>query len=169
MSGNSARLTAISSVADYRDNGYIDQGDVTEIFGSNVFSDKVMRERLPKTVYKSIRSTIELGEKLDPSIADSVATAMKDWAVERGATHYAHIFYPLTGYTAEKHDSFIEPSGDQVINEFSGKLLCQGEPDGSSFPNIGNVAIESQKRTTKIRSTCYFSNFQQIFAALEYA
>ena len=137
MSGNSARLTAISSVADYRDAGYIEQGDVTDIFGSNVFSDKVMRERLPKTVYKSIRSTIEHGEKLDPSIADSVATAMKDWAVEKGASHYAHIFYPLTGFTAEKHDSFIEPSGDQVINEFSGKLLCQGEPDGSSFPNGG--------------------------------
>ena len=137
MSGNSARLTAIASVAENREGGYVEQGDVTDLFGSNVFSDKVMRERLPKTVYKSIRSTIEHGEKLDANIADAVATAMKDWAVERGATHYAHIFYPLTGYTAEKHDSFIEPSGDQVINEFSGKLLCQGEPDGSSFPNGG--------------------------------
>lgn len=137
MSGNSARLTAIASVTELKEAGYIDQQDVTDIFGSNVFSDKVMRERLPKAVYKSIRKTIELGEKLDPTIADSVATAMKDWAVERGATHYAHIFFPLTGYTAEKHDSFIEPSGDQVINEFSGKLLCQGEPDGSSFPNGG--------------------------------
>ena len=137
MSGNSARLAAIASVTELKEAGYIDQQDVTDIFGSNVFSDKVMRERLPKAVYKSIRKTIELGEKLDPTIADSVATAMKDWAVERGATHYAHIFFPLTGYTAEKHDSFIEPSGDQVINEFSGKLLCQGEPDGSSFPNGG--------------------------------
>ena len=137
MSGSSARLNAIASVASSFEPGYVEGGDVTKIFGSNVFSDSVMRERLPKAVYKSIKKTIELGEKLDPSIADSVATAMKDWAVENGASHYAHIFFPLTGYTAEKHDSFIEPSGDSVINEFSGKTLTQGEPDGSSFPNGG--------------------------------
>lgn len=137
MSGSSARLNAIASVASSFEPGYVEGGDVTKIFGSNVFSDSVMRERLPKAVYKSIKKTIELGEKLDPSIADAVATAMKDWAVENGASHYAHIFYPLTGYTAEKHDSFIEPSGDSVINEFSGKTLTQGEPDGSSFPNGG--------------------------------
>lgn len=137
MSGNSARLSAIASIADFREPGYVEPGDVTKIFGSNVFNDTIMRERLPKAVYKSLKKTIELGEKLDPSVADAVATAMKDWAVERGASHYAHIFYPLTGYTAEKHDSFIEPSGDGVINEFSGKTLIQGEPDGSSFPNGG--------------------------------
>ncbi len=137
MSGNTARLSAIASIADRTDIGYLEQEDVTNIFGSNVFSDKVMRERLPKVIYKSIRKTIDKGEKLDKSIADAVATAMKDWAVEKGATHYAHIFFPLTGYTAEKHDSFIEPTGESIINEFSGKLLCQGEPDGSSFPNGG--------------------------------
>jgi glutamine synthetase len=137
MSGSSARLNAIATVASSIEPGYVENGDVTKIFGSNVFSDSVMRERLPKAVYKSIKKTIEFGDKLDSTAADAVATAMKDWAVEKGASHYAHIFFPLTGYTAEKHDSFIEPSGDGVINEFSGKTLIQGEPDGSSFPNGG--------------------------------
>ena len=137
MSGSAARLNAIASVASSFEPDYVEAAEITEIFGSNVFSDSVMRERLPKPVYKSIKKTIELGEKLDPTAADAVAIAMKDWAVERGASHYAHIFFPLTGYTAEKHDSFIEPSGDGVINEFSGKTLTQGEPDGSSFPNGG--------------------------------
>ncbi|ADG97292.1 glutamine synthetase catalytic region [Segniliparus rotundus DSM 44985] len=108
------------------------------IFGENVFSKAVMRKRLPKAVYKSVSATIERGEKLDPSVADAVASAMKDWALEKGATHYAHVFYPLTGLTAEKHDSFLEPAGDgSALAEFAGKTLIQGEPDASSFPNGG--------------------------------
>ncbi|WP_041219245.1 glutamine synthetase III [Desulfitobacterium dichloroeliminans] len=109
-----------------------------KIFGTNVFNDSVMRERLPKNIYKSIRSTIDNGLPLDPGVAEVVASAMKDWAIERGATHYTHWFQPLTGLTAEKHDSFISPTDDgRVIMEFSGKELVKGEPDASSFPNGG--------------------------------
>ena len=109
-----------------------------EIYGSNVFSKTVMQQRLPKSVYKSVTATIERGTKLDPEVADAVASAMKDWALEKGATHYAHVFYPLTGLTAEKHDSFFEPVGDgATLAEFAGKTLVQGEPDASSFPNGG--------------------------------
>jgi glutamine synthetase len=109
-----------------------------EIYGANVFSKTVMQQRLPKSVYKSVIATIERGVKLDPQVADSVASAMKDWALEKGATHYAHVFYPLTGLTAEKHDSFFEPVGDgATLAEFAGKTLVQGEPDASSFPNGG--------------------------------
>ena len=97
-----------------------------------------MQLRLPKSVYKSVVATIEKGAKLDPAVADSVASAMKDWALAKGATHYAHVFYPLTGLTAEKHDSFLEPDGDgQTLAEFAGKTLIQGEPDASSFPSGG--------------------------------
>ena len=138
MSDNAARLNAINAV-----NGttpvesVILEQPVTELFGQNVFSDSVMKARLPKAAYKSVKNTIETGAELDKSVADVVATAMRDWALERGATHYAHVFYPLTGATAEKHDSFIEPDGDKIVAEFSGKQLIQGEPDGSSFPNGG--------------------------------
>lgn len=111
--------------------------NVTEIFGSNVFNDEVMKNALPKEVYKSLRKTIDTGEKLDNSIASAVATAMKDWAVSKGATHYTHWFQPLTNLTAEKHDSFIEPSGDKVIMQLTGKSLIVGEPDASSFPSGG--------------------------------
>ncbi len=111
---------------------------VTEIFGSNVFSLAVMRERLPKDVYKSLKRTIDEGEGLDPCIADMVANAMKDWAIEKGATHFCHWFQPMTGMTAEKHDSFISPTADgRTIMEFSGKELIKGEPDASSFPSGG--------------------------------
>lgn len=111
---------------------------VTNVFGSSVFSEAVMRERLPKDVYKSIKRTIEKGESLDPSIAGVVANAMKDWAIEKGATHFCHWFQPMTGMTAEKHDSFISPTHDgRTIMEFSGKELIQGEPDASSFPSGG--------------------------------
>src|SRR5258708_17354267 len=97
-----------------------------------------MRQGLPKPVFKSLMSTIEHAKPLDPAVADVVATAMKDWAMEKGATHYAHVFYPLTGLTAEKHDSFLEPGTDGAsIAEFAGKTLIQGEPDASSFPNGG--------------------------------
>jgi len=112
--------------------------ELTEVFGSNVFNDKVMKERLPKEIYKAIKETIEKGTPLRPDVADVVANAMKDWAIEKGATHYTHWFQPLTGMTAEKHDSFISPTPDgSVILEFSGKQLIQGEPDASSFPSGG--------------------------------
>ena len=111
---------------------------ITEIFGSNVFNDAVMKERLPKATYKEIRKTIEQGESLNPATAEVVANAMKDWAIEKGATHYAHWFQPMTGSSAGKHDSFINPTDDgKVILEFSGKELVKGEPDASSFPSGG--------------------------------
>ncbi len=111
---------------------------VPEIFGSMVFNDDVMRERLPKEVYKSLTKTIATGRTIDASVADVVANAMKDWAIEKGATHYTHWFQPLTGVTAEKHDSFISPVGNcKVVMEFSGKELIKGESDASSFPSGG--------------------------------
>jgi glutamine synthetase len=111
---------------------------INEIFASNVFSDAVMKERLPKATYKALKKTIEKGTSLDPEVADVVAAAMRDWAVEKGATHFTHWFQPMTGITAEKHDSFISPTSDgKVILEFSGKELIKGEPDASSFPSGG--------------------------------
>ncbi|MCQ2551713.1 MAG: glutamine synthetase III, partial [Clostridia bacterium] len=111
---------------------------LTEIYGSSVFGDKIMRDKLPKDVYKALRKTIEKGTHLELDVANAVALAMKEWAVENGATHYTHWFQPLTGFTAEKHDSFISPTGDgEVIMEFSGKELIKGEPDASSFPSGG--------------------------------
>lgn len=111
---------------------------VTEIYGSSVFNDSTMRERLPKAIYKSLKRTIELGLTLDESVAEVVASVMKDWAIEKGATHFTHWFHPMTGITAEKHDSFINPTVDgKVIMEFSGKELTKGEPDASSFPSGG--------------------------------
>ncbi len=113
-------------------------GSVTELFGSNVFNDIVMRSRLPKDVYKSMKKTIEGNEPLDPASANVIANAMKDWAVEKGAAHFCHWFQPMTGSTAEKHDSFISPTPQgNTIMEFSGKELSQGEPDASSFPSGG--------------------------------
>ena len=112
---------------------------VSEIFGENVFNDSVMRERLPKKVYAELKKTIEEGKDLDPAIADVIAHEMKEWAIEKGATHYTHWFQPLTGVTAEKHDSFITapmPNG-KVLMSFSGKELIKGEPDASSFPSGG--------------------------------
>jgi glutamine synthetase len=109
-----------------------------ELFAANVFNKQVMKDRLPTATYESLLQTIESGDTLDPSVADVVASAMKDWAIEKGATHYAHVFFPLTGATAEKHDSFITPSSDGGARcEFSGSQLIQGEPDGSSFPTGG--------------------------------
>ncbi len=109
-----------------------------QLFGANVFSPAVQRRRLPKLVHRQLQSTLERGETLDPTLADAVAAAMKDWALEKGATHYTHWFQPLTGSTAEKHDSFFAPTGDgTALSEFSGKELIQGEPDASSFPTGG--------------------------------
>ncbi|MFA7323290.1 MAG: glutamine synthetase III, partial [Candidatus Nanopelagicales bacterium] len=114
MSGNAVRLQAIKDVEAYVPPAvsYIDSEAPGEIYGLNVFSKSVMQKRLPKAVFKSVTNTIENGATLDPTIADAVASAMKDWALEKAATHYAHVFYPLTGFTAEKHDSFFEPVGD---------------------------------------------------------
>ena len=111
---------------------------LTDIFGIDVFSEAVMIERLPKKTYLALRKTIENGEDLDPGVAEVVANAMKDWAIEHGATHYTHWFQPMTGITAEKHDSFLSPTSDgKIIMEFSGKELIKGEPDASSFPSGG--------------------------------
>jgi glutamine synthetase len=141
MSGSSARLQAIAAVTNYKASTpplNFAETPSDELFGSNVFNTKAMKARLPKEIYKSVLRTIEKGEKLDPSVADMVASAMKDWAIEKGATHYTHVFYPLTGLTAEKHDCFLTPDGaGGAINEFSGKQLIQGEPDASSFPSGG--------------------------------
>ena len=137
---SSARQAAIAAATNYKSNGAALAKDLSagEMFGDQVFTDTVMRDRLAKPVYKALQKTIKFGEKLDPAIADAVATAMKDWAIEKGATHYAHIFHPLTGVTAEKHDSFLSPTGDgRAIAEFGGKELIQGEPDASSFPSGG--------------------------------
>ena len=140
MGGHSARRRAIEAVVGYvppATSFSIDEAP-GELFGQNVFSRAELQKRLPKAVYKSVLATIEHSEPLDPSIADIVASAMKDWAIEKGASHYAHVFYPLTGLTAEKHDSFLEPDGSGAsIAEFAGKTLVQGEPDASSFPNGG--------------------------------
>lgn len=131
-------------------------GNVQANYGSMVFNDKVMHERLPKDVYKALKRTRELGKSLDRSIADVVANAMKDWAMEKGATHYTHWFQPLTGITAEKHDSFISPTADgTVIMEFSGKELVQGEPDASSFPSGGLRATFEARGYTAWDPTSY--------------
>ena len=137
---NSARQNAIQAITSYKDEANIDyaKNRPVDFYGCNVFDDKAMRARLPKDVYKSLHKAITLGERMDPSIADTVAAVMKDWAIEKGATHFAHIFYPLTGQTAEKHDSFLMPDGyGGVIAEFSGNMLIRGEPDASSFPSGG--------------------------------
>ena len=140
MSGNSTRLQAIYNVEAYVPPtvSFVPDEEPGEIFGSNVFTRAEMQARLPKAVFKSVLATIEKGIKLDLDVADAVALAMKDWAVEKGATHYAHVFYPMTGLTAEKHDSFLDPVGDgTTFASFAGKTLIQGEPDASSFPSGG--------------------------------
>ena len=109
-----------------------------QVFGSNVFSATVQRQRLPREIFNRLTNTLDQGLPLDPTLADAIATAMKDWAMEKGATHYTHWFQPMTGLTAEKHDTFYAPTGDgTAIAEFSGKELIQGEPDASSFPTGG--------------------------------
>ena len=148
----SARAAAIAAVTNYRPSSPpldFRHTPTGELFNANVFSKAVMKQRLPKPIYKTVIRTIDSGEKLDCSIADVVASAMKDWAIEKGATHYAHVFYPLTESTAEKHDSFLSPDGDGgAMAEFSGSQLIQGEPDGSSFPTGGiRVTFEARGYT----------------------
>ncbi|HOQ36822.1 MAG TPA: glutamine synthetase III [Acetivibrio sp.] len=129
---------------------------ITEIFGSLVFNDRVMRERLPKDTYKALKRSIEMGQSIDRSVADTVASAMKDWAIEKGATHFTHWFQPMTGITAEKHDSFISPLQDGgIILEFSGKELVKGEPDASSFPSGGLRATFEARGYTAWDPTSY--------------
>lgn len=130
--------------------------NVPKHFGSNVFNDEVMRERLPKPVYTALKKTIQDGQPLDISVANSVAHAMKEWAIEKGCTHYTHWFQPLTGITAEKHDSFLTPQGDgAVIMSFSGKELIKGEPDASSFPSGGIRATFEARGYTAWDPTSY--------------
>ena len=129
LSGSSARQQAIDAVTTYHSTteplSFLKSP--SEYFGANVFSKSVMKDRLPKPVFKSLMHTIDTASPLDPTIADPVASAMKEWAVQKGATHYAHVFYPLTGLTAEKHDSFLSPDGDGgAISEFSGKTPDPG-------------------------------------------
>ncbi|MBQ9207570.1 MAG: glutamine synthetase III [Treponema sp.] len=128
---------------------------VPEIFGSMVFNDDVMKARLPKDTYKSLKKTIQQGSPLELDVANVVANAMKDWAIEKGATHFTHWFQPLTGVTAEKHDSFISPNGSGVIMEFSGKELVKGEVDGSSFPSGGIRATFEARGYTAWDPTSY--------------
>ena len=141
MSGSTARMRAITAVCNYQPISpplSFKTTPAKELFGKNVFSLSMMKERLPKEVFRSLKKTIETGSKMDASVASVVASAIKDWAIEKGATHYAHVFYPLTGLTAEKHDSFLVPDGQGgAIVEFSGSALIQGEPDASSFPSGG--------------------------------
>jgi glutamine synthetase len=139
--GSPALSEAIKSIRSWSMNEgrtSVTPAKAAEAFGSLVFNDKVQQERLPKPAYRALRATITRGEPLDASTADAVANALKDWAVEHGATHYTHWFQPLTGITAEKHDSFLAPSGDgTAVAEFRGKELIKGEPDASSFPSGG--------------------------------
>ena len=129
---------------------------VTEEFGSMVFDDATMKEKLPKEVYRSLQNTIRNGKHLNLDIANVVANAMKDWAIEKGATHFTHWFQPMTGITAEKHDSFISPTDDgKIIMEFSGKELVRGEPDASSFPSGGLRATFEARGYTAWDPTSY--------------
>ncbi len=160
MSVSPARLSAISAANNFRVTNTLafKESHSAALYGKNVFNEKVMQSRLPKAVYKAVKKTIDTGAPLDPSTADIVATAIKDWALERGATHYAHVFQPLTGLTAEKHDSFLEPDGKGgAIAEFSGKQLAQGEPDASSFPSGGiRATFEARGYTAwDVTSPCY--------------
>jgi glutamine synthetase len=139
-----ARQAAVRSIATEsfqlpaRESAPSDRHHLPELFGALVFNDSVQRQRLPRAVYEALRRTIDAGAELDPRIADSVANAMKDWAIEHGATHFTHWFQPMTGLTAQKHDSFIRQTADgRAILEFSGKELIKGEPDASSFPSGG--------------------------------
>jgi glutamine synthetase len=141
VSGSAARLQAISAVTNYKPKMppvNFRELSSKDVYGANVFTLAEMQSRLPKPVFRSLKKTIETGAKLDPTVADVVAATMRDWAIEKGATHYAHVFYPLTGLTAEKHDSFLSPDGKGgAIAEFTGNQLIQGEPDASSFPSGG--------------------------------
>ncbi len=142
MSQTTARQNAVAAITAWQPSVSrvnFKDSSLSDLFGINVFSDEVMREKLPDKVYKGLCATIRKGEPLDASVADEVAKAMMEWAIEKGATHYTHWFLPMTGLTAEKHDSFLAPPSEdgKAISEFSGKELVRGEPDASSFPSGG--------------------------------
>jgi len=148
LKSNTGRQEAISAVINYKPlvNAIDLEGETSHsLYGTNVFNDKVMRQLLSKPVYKALQRTIEKGEKLDATVADAVASAMKTWALDKGATHFTHVFYPLTSLTAEKHDSFFDPDGNGgTIAQFAGSALIQGEPDGGTCGNrsrSGNVRM----------------------------
>jgi glutamine synthetase len=148
-----ARQAAVAAIVSTRhklNNLDFKKTHVKDLFGINVFNEQVQKQRLPKPVFKKLQETIHKGAPLDPSIADTVAAAMKDWAVDKGATHYTHLFQPMTGTTAEKHDTFVSPTdGGDAIALFSGKELTQGEPDASSFPSGGlRATFEARGYTT---------------------
>jgi glutamine synthetase len=147
MTGNSVRKQAVADIASQAVAPFVSISQTPdELFGSNVFGLAAMKAKLPKEVFRSLKRTIEKGEPLNHAVADGVASAMREWAMSKGATHYAHLFFPLTGAMAEKHDSFISPDGEGgAISEFAGKLLIQGEPDASSFPN-GGIRQTSEAR-----------------------
>jgi glutamine synthetase len=149
MSGNTARRAAITAATSYKHTGTpldYKETSAASLFGINVFGLSTMKAQLPKEIFRSVKRTVETGSPLDPRVADVVAAAMKAWALSKGATHYAHVFYPLTGLSAEKHDSFLSPDGEGgAITEFAGKTLVQGEPDASSFPN-GGIRATSEAR-----------------------
>ncbi|NLF31441.1 MAG: glutamine synthetase III, partial [Planctomycetes bacterium] len=141
MPNNTPRRASVDAICKLKlPNGTINYltTPMESVYCEHVFSEAIQRKRLPKEVFKALRRTITAGEELQPDIADAVAVAMRDWAVEHGATHFAHWFQPMTGSTAEKHDSFITPTGaNEVVAMFSGKELVRGEPDASSFPSGG--------------------------------
>src|SRR5262249_12586129 len=138
MSFAASSTDAIRNITDFSARSAAARRKATDEFGSLTFNEETQRARLPKDVIRALRRPIAPGESLDPSIADIVASALKDWAVEHGATHYTHWFQPMTGITAEKHDAFIQPTSDgRAVAEFSGKELVKGEPDASSFPSGG--------------------------------
>ena len=152
MSGNTARRAAITAATSYKHAGTpldYKETPAADLFGINVFGLSTMKAQLPKEIFRSIKKTIDTGSSLDPRVADVVAASMKAWALSKGATHYAHVFYPLTGLSAEKHDSFLSPDGEGgAITEFAGKTLTQGEPDASSFPNGGIRATNEARGYT---------------------
>jgi glutamine synthetase len=141
MGASNLRQAAVQAIATAKhklDRVDFKKTHVKDLFGVNVFNEEIQRQRLPKPVFKSLQKTIKQGAPLDPTAADAIASAMRDWAIEKGATHFTHLFQPMTGITAEKHDSFIAPNGDGgALAEFSGKELIKGEPDASSFPSGG--------------------------------
>ena len=161
MTPVNARQAAIAAITHYKPIEKplnFKETPAQQIFGANVFGEAEMKKRLPKNVYKALQKTIKEGAKLDAGVADVVGAAMRDWAMEKGATHYAHVFFPLTGITAEKHDSFLDPQSDgTALAEFSGKVLIQGEPDASSFPSGGiRATFEARGYTAwDVTSPCY--------------
>src|SRR5450432_4219744 len=149
MSGSKSRREAVTAATNYKEVGVpldYKESPAASLFGTNVFGLSTMKATLPKEAFRSVKRTIETGSPLDPRVADVVAAAMKAWALGKGATHYAHIFYPLTGLSAGKQDSFLSPDGEGgAITEFAGKTLVQGESDASSFPN-GGIRATSEAR-----------------------